>query len=648
MGIEEEKVIPDPNKSIYGEAVACWRGEKLGQWREYLLKVAHHFDFPVHQPYKALSAEQKRVLWEGNERFEGIYAFFKQLEEGAYKIQNRVLLARYRGQTTCLACKGKRLKPEALYVQVAGENIGDLLNWPVDALKAWLETLPTKLREHEWEIAKRLYLELNTRLDFMLRLGLSYLSLNRLSASLSGGEIQRIHLTRTLGSNLTGSLYLLDEPSIGLHARDTNRLVGVLRDLRDLGNTVVVVEHEEGIIRQADYLVDVGPEAGLYGGEIIYSGPSEGIERLAPHSLTAQYLSGERGISWPETYRKGRHFIYLDGACHHNLKSVSVQIPLQCLTVLAGVSGSGKTTLIRDVFYPALAQILEQEIKTEGSLALRYEKLHGDYQFLDKIEWINQQPIGKSSRSNPITYVGAYDAIRKLFSEQQAAKIQGFKPKHFSFNVEGGRCETCKGEGEIIVSMQFLADVRLLCEDCQGQRFKPEVLQVRYKGLSIYEVLNLSVDEALSFFEEHRDIKTRLQPLQDVGLGYIRLGQASSTLSGGEAQRVKLASFLNTEYDRQHILFIFDEPTTGLHFHDVARLMQAFQALIARGHTVVVIEHNLDVIKCADHLIELGPEGGQAGGYCLFQGPAKELFSVPNSPTAPFLREKYELETKDN
>jgi excinuclease ABC subunit A len=638
LGIEEDKVIPDKNKSVFEEAVACWKGEKVGKWREYLLKVAHHFDFPVHRPYRELTEAQKRDLWDGNEYFEGIHAFFRQLEEDNYKIQNRVMLARYRGQTVCPSCKGTRLRKEALYIRVAGKTIAQLVKLPIDELMQFFQELPQALSPADWLIAKRLCTEVTTRLQFMLDVGLNYLNLDRLSASLSGGEIQRIHLTRTLGSNLSSSLYILDEPSIGLHPRDTARLVKVLRQLRDLGNTVVVVEHEEEIIANADYLVDVGPRAGIHGGEIIFAGQYKDIAQAAPESLTTQYLLGKMQVPVPKQRRQANQFLYIHGARQHNLKNIDVKIPLNIMTAVTGVSGSGKTTLIKQILYPALLEKVDKENSTK--FQADFDGLSGDWQKITKVEFVNQQPIGKSSRSNPVTYVGAYDAIRKLFSDQQAAKIQGFKPKHFSFNVEGGRCETCKGDGEIIVSMQFLADVRLTCDDCQGKRFQKEVLEVQYKGKSIFDVLEMTIEEALDFFKEQKEIINRLKPLYDVGLGYIRLGQSSSTLSGGEAQRVKLASFLNAEYDRQHIFFIFDEPTTGLHFHDVRRLLDAFQSLIERGHTVLIIEHNLDVIKTADHVIDLGKEGGKNGGYLLFEGTPEGLAQCADSYTGQFLKEK--------
>jgi len=635
MGIDEKKVIPDPSLSVYEGAIACWKGEKYGLWLEAFLNKAHLVDFPVHTPYQDLSREERRLLWNGNDHFRGIREFFGELEEKTYKIQNRVMLARYRGRTLCPDCEGGRLRKEATYVKVGDRAIVDLVEWPIEELRTFFNEL--EFNPQEAKIARRLLLEINNRLDFMLKLGLGYLTLSRLSNSLSGGETQRINLTRTLGSNLTSSMYILDEPSIGLHPRDTNRLVDVLFALRDLGNTVIVVEHEEDVIRSADYLVDIGPEAGIHGGRVVYAGPYKSIFKKAAKSLTAKYLKGEMNIPVPEHRRQATRFLEIEGARQHNLKNVDVTLPLNTLTVVTGVSGSGKTTLVKQILYPALQKELQENYSKSPGL---FNRLSGDVKAIDQVEMISQSPIGKSSRSNPVTYVKAYDAIRALMAGQQLSHIQGFKPKHFSFNVDGGRCDTCKGEGEQVVEMQFLADVRLVCEECNGRRFKPEVLDVEYKGKNIFDILELSVEEALEFFADEKDIVQKLQPLFDVGLGYVHLGQSSSTLSGGEAQRVKLASFLTKERHNDHILFIFDEPTTGLHFHDIQKLLTALQALVEHGHTVLVVEHNLEVIKCADWVIDLGPEGGREGGHLVFEGVPEKLVEEKSSYTGKYLQDK--------
>jgi excinuclease ABC subunit A len=635
MGIDEDKVIPDKSRSVYDGAIACWKGEKFGLWLEALLDTAHKFDFPVHTPYQDLSREQQRLLWKGNAWFGGIDAFFAELEEKTYKIQNRVMLARYRGRTTCPSCEGGRLRKEASYVKINGYDVAELVEMPLDELSALFRDL--ELSEYDSQVARRLLLEINNRLRFMLDVGLGYLTLSRLSSTLSGGETQRINLTRTLGSNLTSSMYILDEPSIGLHPRDTERLVRVLRALRDLGNTVIVVEHEEDIIKNADYLIDMGPAAGIHGGEVVFAGPFEEIFNEATESLTTKYMSGRMEIPLPALRRQPVDFLLLTGARENNLKNIDVKIPLNTLTVVSGVSGSGKTTLVKQILYPALKKHFGENYAKAPGL---YQHLGGDLKRLTQVEMVNQSPIGKSSRSNPVTYVKAYDSIRDLLTNQQLSKIRGFKPKHFSFNVDGGRCDTCKGEGEIVIEMQFLADVHLLCETCKGQRFKQEVLDVTYKGKNVHEILELSVEEALDFFAEERDIIQKLRPLFDVGLGYVKLGQASSTLSGGEAQRVKLASFLGKERSDEHILFIFDEPTTGLHFHDIRKLLDALNALVENGHSVLVVEHNMEVIKSADWVVDLGPEGGKEGGRLVYQGPPEGLPDVPESYTGRFLTEK--------
>jgi len=635
MGIDEDKVIPDKTRSVYEGAVACWKGEKFGLWLEALLDNAHRFDFPVHTPYQDLTREQQRLLWKGNAWFGGIDAFFQELEEKTYKIQNRVMLARYRGKTTCPTCEGGRLRKEATYVKISGRSITELVEMPLEELAGFFRNL--ELSEFDRQVGSRLLLEVGNRLRFMLDVGLGYLTLSRLSSTLSGGETQRINLTRTLGSNLTSSMYILDEPSIGLHPRDIARLVKVLRSLRDLGNTVIVVEHEEDIIKNADYLIDMGPMAGIHGGEVVFAGPWQDIFTEATESLTTKYMSGRMEIPVPNTRRKGVNFLDLKGARENNLKNIDVRIPLNTLTVVSGVSGSGKTTLVRQILYPALKKQFGENVSRAPGL---HHALEGDFKRLTQVEMVNQSPIGKSSRSNPVTYVKAYDPIRELLAGQQLSRIRGFKPKHFSFNVDGGRCDTCKGEGELVIEMQFLADVHLVCETCRGQRFKQEVLEVTYNGKNVHEILELSVEEALGFFAGDREITQKLQPLADVGLGYVKLGQASSTLSGGEAQRVKLASFLGKGRSEDHILFIFDEPTTGLHFHDIRKLLDAFNALVENGHSVLVVEHNMEVIKSADWVIDLGPEGGHAGGFLVFQGTPEALAGVPKSHTARYLAEK--------
>ncbi|MEO1515655.1 MAG: excinuclease ABC subunit UvrA [Bacteroidota bacterium] len=635
MGIDEKKVIPNPSQSVYEGAVACWRGEKAGAWLDQLLRTAHHFDFPVHKAYQDLSKAERRLLWKGNDYFGGIDNYFKRLEEKTYKIQNRVMLARYRGKTICPDCEGGRLRKEATYVTIGNKNIGELVHIPIDELVLFFKKL--KLSEYDRTIARRLILEIENRLDFMVKVGLGYLTLGRLSSTLSGGETQRINLTRTLGSNLTSSMYILDEPSVGLHPRDTNRLVDVLKSLRDLGNTVIVVEHEEDVIKNADYLIDMGPRAGVFGGEVVFAGPYDKIHNEAGESLTASYMSERMQIPLPDMRRSFVSSIEIKGARQHNLQNINVQFPLNTLIVVSGVSGSGKTTLVKQILYPALKRHMGEPHPTAPGI---HDSLEGDLHRITQVEMVNQNPIGKSSRSNPVTYVKAYDTIRNLMANQQLSRIRGYKPKHFSFNVEGGRCETCKGEGEQVIEMQFLADVRLVCEDCKGKRFRSEILEVKYKGKNIFDILNLSIEEALEFFADARDIVRKIQPLYDVGLGYIKLGQSSSTLSGGEAQRVKLASFLGKERTNEQILFIFDEPTTGLHFHDIRKLLDAFNALVEKGHTVLVVEHNMEVIKSADWVIDLGPGGGKEGGELVFQGTPEKLAKVRKSFTGKFLKEK--------
>ncbi|MCB0693987.1 MAG: excinuclease ABC subunit UvrA [Saprospiraceae bacterium] len=639
MGIDENKVIPDSSLSVYEGAVAAWRGEAGGEWKNTWLRQASSVDFPIHRPYFQLTREEKRLLWQGINGAPGVHAYFKALEEKTYKIQNRVMLARYRGRTTCPDCDGGRLRTESTYVRIQGRHIMDLIDLPLSELTAFMASL--QLPEYDQKVAKRLLLEINMRLQFMLDVGLGYLTLNRVASTLSGGETQRINLTRILGSNLTSSLYILDEPSVGLHPRDTTRLIRVLGQLRDLGNTVVVVEHEEELIRAADYLVDMGPMAGIHGGEVVFAGPFDEIGKRAPDSLTTAYLNGTRSIPTPASRRKVLGRIILDRSRMHNLKNITVEFPLDTLTVVTGVSGSGKSTLVKQILYPALQQAVE--VLQDGRTP-EISNLTGDLKRLTGVEMINQAPIGRSSRSNPVTYVKAYDAIRELMADQSLSVIRGYKPKHFSFNVEGGRCETCKGEGEQVVEMQFLADVRLECDDCKGRRFKQEILEVRYQEKSIYDILSMTIEEALHFFDGHKDIIQRLKPLDDVGLGYVQLGQSSSTLSGGEAQRVKLASFLGRESKSEHIFFIFDEPTTGLHFHDIGKLLDALQALVEHGHTVLVVEHNMEVIKSADWIIDLGPEGGDEGGHLLFQGRPEDLLKIPGSYTGQYLKEKLKQE----
>ncbi len=628
LGIDEDLVIPDRRLTVYENAVAPWKGEKLSAWKDQFIK--HAKEFPVHRPIADLTTEEYQQLWKGVGNAQGIDAFFKEVEANLYKVQYRVLLSRYRGRTTCHDCNGYRLRKEALYVKVSEKHIGQLCEMQVKDLQLWFDNL--KLSEHEKQIAKRILIEIHQRIQTLIDVGLGYLTLNRLANSLSGGESQRIQLTRSLGSNLTNSLYILDEPSIGLHSRDTKRLIAVLKNLRDLGNTVVVVEHDEMMMREADYIIDMGPLASHLGGEAVAVGNYD--ELIANEkSLTGKYLKGELQIEIPKTIRKWNRSITIEGARQNNLKNIDVQFPLNVLCVVSGVSGSGKTTLVKQILYPAL-----QKIKGEFADKVGFHKaITGDVDYISQIEMIDQNPIGKSSRSNPLTYIKAYDEIRDLYSKQPLSKIRGFQPKHFSFNVDGGRCDACKGEGEQVVEMQFLADVHLTCEVCGGKRFKEEVLEVQYKNKSVFDVLEMSVDEAIDFFKDEKNICNAIMPLQSVGLGYIKLGQSSDTLSGGEAQRVKLASFLGKGKGHGHILFIFDEPTTGLHFHDIKKLLASFNALIEQGHSLIVIEHNTDVIKCADWAIDLGPEAGDIGGELVFSGIPKDLKKSTISFTGKFL-----------
>ena len=642
IGIDEHLVIPNRALSVYDGAVVCWRGEKMGEWREMVIRGAEKAGFPIFTPYYELTDEQRRMLWEGTRYFEGINAFFKMLQENQYKIQYRVMLARYRGKTLCPACHGTRLKPEAGYVHVGGKSISQLVDLPITELKQFFDHL--KLNAHDTQVATRILAEINSRIRFLLDVGLGYLTLNRLSNSLSGGESQRINLATSLGSSLVGSLYILDEPSIGLHSRDTDRLIRVLRQLQQLGNTVVVVEHDEEIIRAADYIIDIGPKAGRLGGEVVYQGDMKDIlatnyKLQATDSYTVRYLLGEETIPVPLQRRPWNNYIEIKGARENNLKGIDVRFPLNVMTVVTGVSGSGKSTLVRDIFYRALKRELDECSERPGE----FISIGGDIRDLRNVEFIDQNPIGKSSRSNPVTYLKAYDDIRKLYADQPQSKQMGYTPGTFSFNSEGGRCEECKGEGTITVEMQFMADLVLECESCHGKRFKPDVLEIRFQGANIYDVLEMTVDQAIEFFTLHKQkkIAKKLQPLQDVGLGYIKLGQSSSTLSGGENQRVKLAYYLSQE-KADPTMFIFDEPTTGLHFHDIRKLLEAFDALLRRGHSITIIEHNMDVIKCADYVIDLGPEGGDQGGRIVATGTPEEVAACAASYTGQFLREKLE------
>ncbi len=635
IGIDEDLVIPDKSKSVYDGAIAPWRGEKMGEWLNKLVKTALKFDFPIHRSYNQLTAEQKRLLWTGNKYFEGLDVFFKELEQQTYKIQYRVMLSRYRGKTTCPECMGSRLRQDATYVKIADKSITDIVLMPLDKALGFFQKL--ELKEAQQKIGKRLLMEISNRMQFLNDVGLSYLTLNRLSNTLSGGESQRINLATSLGSSLVGSIYVLDEPSIGLHPRDTHRLIEVLKSLRDVGNTVLVVEHEEEIMQAADHIIDIGPAAGTHGGNLVFTGTYHEILK-DDNSLTGKYLSGKEEIEIPTQRRKWNDFIEIKGARENNLKNVDAKFPLNVLTVVSGVSGSGKTSLVKRILQPAIQKAIGNY---SGEQTGSYDSIEGDYTKIEQVEIVDQNPIGRSSRSNPVTYVKAWDEIRNLFSSQGAAKASGLKPAAFSFNVEGGRCDVCQGEGEVKIEMQFMADIYLPCEACGGKRFKQHVLDITYKDKNVFEVLEMTIDEALEFFESEPKITNKLKPLVDVGLGYVHLGQSSNTLSGGEAQRIKLAYFLVKGNNSSKTLFIFDEPTTGLHFHDIKKLLKSFHALLQQGNTIIVIEHNMDVIKCADWVIDIGPEGGDKGGRVVFEGTPEELIKEKNSYTGKFLKQRF-------
>jgi len=631
IGLDEDLIVPNTGLSVYENAIYPWRGETMSWFRDQLVNNAYKFDFPIHKPWYELSAEQRQLVWEGNKYFTGLTGFFKELEEKSYKIQNRVLLARYRGKTRCHSCHGRRLRKEANYVKIQGKSISDLVEISIEKLQAFFRELT--LSPYEREVAKRLLIEINSRLQFLSDVGLGYLTLNRKSNTLSGGESQRINLATSLGSSLVGSMYILDEPSIGLHPRDTHRLIKVLKSLRDLGNTVIVVEHDADIMKAADYIIDIGPEAGTHGGEVVAAGTYEQL--LKADTLTGKYLSGRLSIEPPKKRRTSPHYISLIGCRENNLKNIDVTFPLDMLTVVTGVSGSGKSTLIKKLLYPAM----QKELNASNEKIGQFTRIEGKYKQLQSVEFVDQNPIGKSSRSNPITYLKVYDDIRNLYANQKLAKMRNFSAKHFSFNVDGGRCEVCKGEGEVTIEMQFMADVHLTCEACGGKRFKKEVLEITYEGKNIDDLLNTTIDDAVAFFAAHKQTKIaeKLKPLQDVGLGYVTLGQSSSTLSGGEAQRIKLASFLSKSESKEKVLFIFDEPTTGLHFHDIRKLLDSLQALIEKGHSVIVIEHNLEMIKCADYVIDLGLEGGEKGGSIIAKGTPEEIAKCKESYTGSAL-----------
>ncbi len=634
IGIDEELVIPNTALSIYENAIFPWRGESMGWYRDQLVNNSHKFDFPIHKPYFELTDGQKELIWKGNKHFEGLNAFFKELEEKNYKIQNRVMLSRYRGKTKCYSCKGKRLRNEVNNIKIGGKTLPELVDLSIKKIIFFFNDL--QLSEYDQKVAKRLLIEINNRLSFLQEVGLDYLTLNRNSATLSGGESQRINLATSLGSSLVGSMYILDEPSIGLHPKDTERLIKVLISLRNLGNTVIVVEHDEDIMKAADMIIDIGPEAGTFGGELVAQGTFDEI--LKSDSLTAMYLNGKLEISVPKTRRKFKNYIEIKGARENNLQNIDVTFPLDVLTVITGVSGSGKSTLVKKILFPAL----QKKLEGVGEKAGQFSDLLGSYSHIKHIEYVDQNPIGRSSRSNPVTYIKAYDDIRDLYTKQKLSKNRGYQAKHFSFNVDGGRCESCKGEGSINVEMVFMADVSLPCETCNGKRFKKEVLEITFEEKNIDDILTMTIDDALEFFTKTKQTKIsqKLQPLQDVGLGYVQLGQSSSTLSGGEAQRIKLASFLVKGVTKDKVLFIFDEPTTGLHFHDIKKLLTSFEALIEKGHSIIVIEHNLDMIKCADYIIDLGPEGGENGGQLLAFGTPEEIIKKKNSITGKYLKEK--------
>ena len=634
IGIDEELVFPNTALSVYENGIYPWRGESMSWFRDELVNNAYKFDFPIHKPIFELTAEQKQLIWTGNKYFTGLDVFFAELEEKNYKIQNRVMLSRYRGKTKCTSCKGKRLRPEANYIKIANRTISELVDLPIVKLIEFFKTL--ELNDYDTKVAKRLLIEINNRLGFLYNVGLSYLTLNRNSATLSGGESQRINLATSLGSSLVGSMYILDEPSIGLHPKDTERLIEVLKELRDLGNTVIVVEHDEDIMKAADMIIDIGPEAGTNGGYLVAQGTYDEI--LKADSLTAKYLNGQEEIAVPKIRRKFKNHVDIIGARENNLQNQDFTFPLDCLTVITGVSGSGKSTLVKKILFPAIQKKLEGVGEKPG----QFTELAGSFSNIKHIEYVDQNPIGRSSRSNPVTYIKAYDDIRDLFSKQSVSKLRGYLPKHFSFNVDGGRCETCKGDGEVTIEMQFMADVHLECETCNGKRFKKEVLEATFEGKNIDDILKLTIDDALAFFNEHKQTKItqKLQCLQDVGLGYVQLGQSSSTLSGGEAQRIKLASFLVKGTIKDKALFVFDEPTTGLHFHDIKKLLKSFDALIDKGHSIIVIEHNLDLIKCADYIIDIGPEGGEYGGKLIAFGTPEEVAKNKNSVTGKYLAEK--------
>ena len=638
IGIDEDLVVPNKSLSVYEDAIVCWKGEKMQRWKNRLIFNADKIDFPVHKPYFELSDAQKQIIWRGSKHFRGLNAFFKYLEKKKYKIQYRVMLARYRGKTFCPECKGTRLKKESEYVQLNKKTIQELVMMPISELKDFFKNL--RLNNYEKEVAGRILIEINNRLDYLNNVGLSYLTLNRLSSTLSGGESQRINLATTLGSSLVGSLYILDEPSIGLHPRDINLLVKVLQNLKKIGNTVMVVEHEEEIIRTADEIIDIGPLAGRLGGEIVFHGTLTELLKKN-EGLTAQYLNKQEKILLPETRRNWNNYIELKGARENNLKNLDVKIPLNIITVISGVSGSGKSSLVRDILYPALNKNLNRYGERSGD----FDELKGDLNLLSDVQFVDQNPIGRSSRSNPVIYIKAYDDIRKLFAGQQLSKYNSYKPSHFSFNVDGGRCEECQGEGTIKVEMQFMADINLICDSCKGKRFKDEILDVYYNNKNIHDILECTVNESIEFFgatkgTTEKNIVKKLKFLADVGLGYIKLGQSSSTLSGGESQRIKLASFIGIENTNKPALFIFDEPTTGLHFHDIKKLLEAFNALIKKGHTILIIEHNLEVIKSADWIIDLGPEGGEKGGYLVYEGIPENIINCRESYTGKFLKGK--------